>query len=69
MTPNEKALQDYIESTPYYGTCTYEYKEGIEDGAKWQLEKVKELLNKLLDENMCLVVGDELINEFLKQNP
>ena len=35
----ETTLEEFIESQPYYGTCTYEYKEGIEVGAKWQQER------------------------------
>jgi hypothetical protein len=31
----KQKLQEYIDSRPYYGSCTTEYKEGIEDGAKW----------------------------------
>jgi hypothetical protein len=32
----KKALQEFIDTRPYYGTCTTEYKEGIEEGATWQ---------------------------------
>lgn len=32
----KKALQEFVDTRPYYGTCTMEYKEGIEDGATWQ---------------------------------
>ena len=35
----EKQIQKRLDETPYYGYCTEEYKEGIEDGAKWAIEK------------------------------
>jgi len=38
--PKQETLEEFIESQPYYGTCTYEYKEGIEVGANWQAEKM-----------------------------
>jgi len=36
----KETLEEFIESKPYYGTCTTEYKEGIEVGAKWQAERM-----------------------------
>jgi hypothetical protein len=36
----KKALKEYIDSIPYYGSCTTEYKEGIEDGARWQAKRM-----------------------------
>jgi len=36
----KETLEEFIESQPYYGTCTTEYKEGIEVGAKWQAERM-----------------------------
>ena len=44
----KETLEEFIESQPYYGTCTTEYKEGIEVGAKWQQEK---MLKFILDED------------------
>lgn len=35
----EKQIQKRLDETPYYGHCTIEYYEGIEDGAKWAIEK------------------------------
>jgi hypothetical protein len=32
----QETLEEFINSQPYYGSCTTEYLEGIEDGAKWQ---------------------------------
>jgi hypothetical protein len=37
-----QSLEEFINSQPYYGYCTPEYLEGIEEGAKWQQEKAKE---------------------------
>lgn len=33
----ESKMQEKLDSTPYYGHCTTEYKEGIEEGVKWVL--------------------------------
>jgi hypothetical protein len=41
----KKDLKEYIDSIPYYGSCTIEYKEGIEDGVKWQADKILEFIN------------------------
>ena len=38
--PSDEEIEEYIESTPYYGTCTYEFKEGIQDGIKWMKEQI-----------------------------
>lgn len=38
--PSDEEIQKYIDSTPYYGLCTYEFKEGIEDGIKWMKEQI-----------------------------
>jgi hypothetical protein len=38
--PKQETLEEFIKSQPYYGTCTTEYKEGIELGAKWQAERM-----------------------------
>ena len=35
-----ESLEEFINSQPYYGSCTIEYKEGIEEGARWQAEKM-----------------------------
>lgn len=39
--PSDEEINAYVESTPYYGSCTEEYKEGIDDGAKWVIEQIK----------------------------
>lgn len=39
--PSEIEIQKYIDDQPYYGTCTTEYKEGIEQGIKWVLDRLK----------------------------
>ena len=33
--PNDEEVKAYIDTLPYYGTCTTEYNEGFEDGIKW----------------------------------
>lgn len=39
--PTDEEIKEYINSTPYYGHCTPEYCEGIEDGIKWILTKIQ----------------------------
>jgi len=34
--PNDEEVKAYIDTLPYYGTCTTEYNEGFEDGIKWR---------------------------------
>ena len=50
MTPAEKEIQAYIDKQPYYGYCTTEYKEGIEQGAKWMMEKLNQQNKELREE-------------------
>jgi len=45
----KETLEEFINSQPYYGTCTSEYLEGIEEGAKWQQEQDK---NKYSEEDL-----------------
>ena len=40
MSNKKQTLEEFINSRPYYGSCTPEYLEGIEDGAKWQQSKM-----------------------------
>lgn len=44
--PSESEIQKYIDDQPYYGTCTTEYKEGIEQGIKWVLDRLKVVSNE-----------------------
>ena len=39
--PSDEEIKEYINSTPYYGHCTGEYCEGIEDGIKWMRDKIQ----------------------------
>jgi hypothetical protein len=39
--PTDEEIDTYVESTGYYGHCTTEYREGIEEGAKWMRNKIK----------------------------
>jgi hypothetical protein len=39
--PSDEDIKGYIKSIPYYGHCTSEYCEGIEDGIKWTLDKIQ----------------------------
>lgn len=38
---SDEEIEKWVASTPYYGHCTPEYKEGLEDGAKWYKEQIK----------------------------
>lgn len=61
-------LQEYSwngkDSLPYKEEDVKLIKENFIAGAKWQAEKVNELFDILLNENMCSVIGDELIKQF-----
>ena len=43
--PSDEQIERYVESTPYYGHCTTEFKEGIEDGAEWVINQIKQQEN------------------------
>ena len=38
---SDEEIEKWVASTPYYGHCTTEYKEGLEDGIKWYREQLK----------------------------
>jgi len=38
--PNDKEVNAYVDTLPYYGTCTTEYNEGFKDGIKWLKEQM-----------------------------
>lgn len=38
---SDEEIEKWVASTPYYGHCTPEYKEGLEDGIKWYKEQLK----------------------------
>lgn len=39
--PSDEEIEEYVKSTGYYGHCTHEYHEGIEEGAKWVRDKIQ----------------------------
>ena len=39
--PSDEDIKEYVKSTGYYGYCTHEYHEGIEEGAKWMRDKIQ----------------------------
>ena len=39
--PSDKEIKEYTNSIRYYGHCTSEYREGIEDGVKWMRDKIQ----------------------------
>lgn len=38
---SDEEIEKWVASTPYYGHCTHEYKEGLDEGAKWYREQLK----------------------------
>ena len=38
---SDEEIEKWVASTPYYGHCTTEYREGLEEGAKWYREQLK----------------------------
>lgn len=41
---SDEEIEKWVASTPYYGHCTPEYKEGLEEGAVWYREQLKSKL-------------------------
>jgi hypothetical protein len=39
--PSDEEIDEYVKSTGYYGHCTHEYHEGIEEGAKWMRDLIQ----------------------------
>ena len=39
--PSDEEIDEYVKSTGYYGHCTHEYHEGIEEGAKYVINKIQ----------------------------
>lgn len=39
--PTDEEIKEYVKSTGYYGHCTHEYHEGIQEGAKWLKNKIQ----------------------------
>ena len=44
---SDEEIEKWVASTPYYGHCTTEYREGLEEGAKWYREQLKTKKDKL----------------------
>ena len=69
----QETLEEFINSQPYYGSCTTEYLEGIEEGAKWQQEKMysvedlKEAFYQGSTNSSGLEWGKNRFNEWLEQ--
>jgi hypothetical protein len=69
----EQAAERLSEKHHYaFGQQSEFYQLGFYEGAKWQAgrsyskEEVDDLLDRLLEGNMCSVVGEELIEKFKK---
>ena len=39
--PSDEEIDEYVKSTGYYGHCTQEYHEGIQEGAKYVIDKIQ----------------------------
>jgi len=35
VLPSDEEVNEYIKTLPYYGLCTHEHHEGIEEGINW----------------------------------
>jgi len=65
MKEQEK-LEEFINSQPYYGSCTTEYLEGIEVGAEWQQKRSyseQEVLDILYKHTEDLLSGKKITLE------
>jgi hypothetical protein len=74
--PSEETLEQFMASLPYYGHCNHEYLEGIEEGAKWQQERMySEEIIDILDNvrywetcpNSYKVIIERFIEQFKKK--
>ena len=69
----QETLEEFIESQPYYGSCTTEYLEGIEVGAKWQAqrryseEEVKHIVSEALQSALVKVDLEQWFKQFKKK--
>ena len=41
---SDEEIEKWVASTGYYGHCTTEYREGLEEGSKWYREQLKQRL-------------------------
>lgn len=53
--PTDEQIEKWVNEHGYYGHCTTEYHEGLEEGAKWMRskstnqDKVREVLNEVAE--------------------
>ena len=47
VMPDENEIVEWVKKHGYYGTCTTEYHEGLEEGAKWLIDKINSQLEKI----------------------
>ena len=60
--PKQETLEEFINSQPYYGSCTTEYLEGVEVGSKWQQERMyneSDIIMDFLDTEYKLGISDK----------
>ena len=67
MSNKKQTLEEFINSQPYYGSCTPEYLEGIEEGAKWQEQRMysEEEVIKIVEKSRTTgLTAEYLIEQF-----
>jgi arylsulfatase A-like enzyme len=43
--PSDEDIAKWVKEHGYYGHCTSEWHEGLEEGAKWMKEEIRKLCN------------------------
>jgi len=71
--PKQETLEQFMATLPYYGHCNHEYLEGVEEGAKWQAERmyseeeVKLIISEALQSALVTVDLEQWFEQFKKK--
>jgi len=67
--PKKETLEEFMATLPYYGHCNHEYLEGVEEGAKWQQERMLKIMDTYADDVMggCTLRAKEWFEQFKKK--
>ena len=65
----KETLEEFMATLPYYGHCNHEYLEGVEEGAKWQQERMLKIMDTYADNVMggCTLRAKEWFEQFKKK--
>ena len=69
----KETLEQFMATLPYYGHCNHEYLEGVEEGAKWQAERmyseeeVKLIISEALQSALVTVDLEQWFEQFKKK--